>query len=106
MLFSRNLSLIFIISAVKITAYLTLLISLYKLYKPITQAIMKTINTAQESQSMKVSPSIISSKLEILKEQVLESVEGGEDSFHIDIMDGNFVPNITVGQDFIRAVRW
>ncbi len=66
---------------------------------------MKTINTAQESQSMKVSPSIISSKLEILKEQVLESVEGGADSFHIDIMDGNFVPNITVGQDFIRAVR-
>ncbi len=54
---------------------------------------------------MKISPSIISSRLEFLKEEIEKSVSAGASSFHLDIMDGNFVPNLTMGPDFIKAVR-
>ncbi len=54
---------------------------------------------------MNVSPSIISSKLEFLHDQISRSVRAGACSFHLDIMDGNFVPNLTMGPDFISAVR-
>ncbi|MGP6207676.1 ribulose-phosphate 3-epimerase [Cuniculiplasma sp. SKW3] len=54
---------------------------------------------------MNVSPSIISSKLEFLHDEVSRSVKAGASSFHLDIMDGNFVPNLTMGPDLISAVR-
>lgn len=54
---------------------------------------------------MNVSPSIISSRLEFLHDEVLRSVKAGASSFHLDIMDGNFVPNLTMGPDLISAVR-
>ncbi len=54
---------------------------------------------------MKVSPSIISSRLEFLHDEISRSVSAGASSFHLDIMDGNFVPNLTMGPDFISAVR-
>jgi ribulose-phosphate 3-epimerase len=54
---------------------------------------------------MKVSPSLISCKLEELKEEIHASVEGGAEYFHLDIMDGHFVPNLTMGPDLIKAIR-
>lgn len=54
---------------------------------------------------MNVSASIISSRLEILKDQITQCDDAGIYSYHVDVMDGHFVPNITVGSDFVKAVR-
>ena len=54
---------------------------------------------------MKVSPSVISCKLELLRDQIEMSVNSGADQFHLDIMDGHFVPNLTMGGDLISAIR-
>lgn len=54
---------------------------------------------------MKVSPSIISCKMEILGEQIRECDEAGAYSYHIDVMDGHFVPNITMGPNIVKALR-
>jgi ribulose-phosphate 3-epimerase len=40
-----------------------------------------------------------------LAEEVAAAEQAGVDGFHCDIMDGNFVPNITFGPDFVRALR-
>ncbi|MHB1492701.1 MAG: ribulose-phosphate 3-epimerase [Thermoplasmataceae archaeon] len=52
-----------------------------------------------------VSPSIISCKLETLGDQIKQSEIGSADMFHLDIMDGHFVPNLTMGPDLVRAIR-
>jgi len=54
---------------------------------------------------MKVSPSVISSRLEILGEEIGKCDTAGVDSYHLDVMDGHFVPNLTMGPDLVRAVR-
>lgn len=54
---------------------------------------------------MIISPSLISSRLERLEDQIHASVSGGAEQFHLDIMDGHFVPNLTMGPDLIKAVR-
>ncbi len=52
-----------------------------------------------------ISPSIIASDFSDIKAAV-KKVETAEiDFLHFDIMDGNFVPNITIGPDFVKAVR-
>ena len=54
---------------------------------------------------MLVSPSVISCKLERLASQIEECDKAGVYSYHLDVMDGHFVPNLTMGPDLISAVR-
>lgn len=54
---------------------------------------------------VEISPSIISSDLSHLYDEIKKCENAGAGSFHLDIMDGNFVDNITMGPDLIKAIR-
>ncbi len=52
-----------------------------------------------------ISPSILAADFNRLGEEVRAITEGGCDYIHVDVMDGRFVPNITIGQPVVAALR-